>query len=188
MTKAITKNEQQMLASGSSYFLVSILVVYPANTQVAASNAACQLWSTRNMASKFFKQELMKKRLLLTALIVLSTAPLSAETRVRTASITYPKEIRGVWELSHLGPCKSPLEQDTQSAIEIEAGLLHEYEEQIRPVGINKLATFRAAWAVRFRSDADEYQSTDRAIFVLNERDQLTIVNDRRTNVYVRCE
>lgn len=139
------------------------------------------------MTSKFLRQNFMNKQLLLTALIALSTA-LFAEARVKTAPTTYPKEIRGVWELSHRGPCKSPLERDTQSAIEIEAGLLHEYEEQIRPVAINKLATLRAAWAVRFRSDADEYQSTDRAIFVLNERDQLTIANDRRTNVYVRCE
>ena len=140
------------------------------------------------MMSTLFKQTFMRKQLLLAALFFLSTAPASAEARVKAAPTRYPKEIRGVWELSHLGPCKLPLEQDTQSAIEIEAGLLHEYEEQIRPVAINKLATLRAAWAVRSRSDADEYQSTDRAIFVLNERDQLTITDDRRTNVYVRCE
>jgi len=70
------------------------------------------------MTSKFLKQNFMNKQLLLTALIVLSTAPVSAEARVKTAPTTYPKEIRGVWELSHRGPCKSPLEQDTQSAIE----------------------------------------------------------------------
>lgn len=109
----------------------------------------------------------------------------AGEGRARSV---YPAVLHGVWEAG-VPVCKLPGNPDSDVRMEIQAKKLVDYEEWNEPVRVVQISTNPRAWKIvsKLHLDDDVIQVED--IFVLSAEDsgRLTVVNNRTSMSYLRC-
>lgn len=98
----------------------------------------------------------------------------------------FPRELQGVWD-AHPWPCSAAGPSDSDMRFTIEGSKRRNYEDDDTLVSVEELAAVPRTWRVRSLSSLDTRQSlVDTRIYIL-AGDRLTVADDGRTEVYVRC-
>ncbi|RYF48251.1 MAG: hypothetical protein EOO38_10520 [Cytophagaceae bacterium] len=119
-----------------------------------------------------------RKALVLSSLLLLL---ITGEVR---ASVEFPSQLRGFWDL---GPaqCRLPVNSDADSPIEITARAIHAYEHTENPLSVKRVSSKVQAWVISTDSDvAPGLVVYD--LYVL-KGDHLTITDGETTRSYKRC-
>lgn len=115
----------------------------------------------------------------------LSPAGSAIASDERHQAATYPKELRGMWDL---GPqaCKLPVNPDSDSPLRIESGRIVGYEHVDTPLHIRAVSTKPLAWTVTTTADiAPSIKTSD--VYIL-KGDHLTISDGETTRQCRRCK
>lgn len=100
---------------------------------------------------------------------------------------SFPSELQGVWDV-HPWPCSADEPSDSDMRFLIEGSKRRNYEDDDTLVSMEEIAAAPRAWRVLSTSSLDpERTHVDARIYVL-AGDRLTVADEGRTEVYVRCK
>lgn len=98
----------------------------------------------------------------------------------------FPSELHGVWD-AYPWPCTAAGPSDSDMRFTIEGNKRRNYEDDDTVVSIEELATAPRTWRMVSSSSLDPARSfIDTRIYILTGN-RLTVADDGRTEVYVRC-
>lgn len=100
------------------------------------------------------------------------------------ASVEFPKALQGVWDLGP-EPCRSPVNPDADSPIEIKARVLQAYEHTEKPIYVRRASSKIKAWVIS--TDADIAPGIVVYDLYVLSGDHLTITDGETTRQYLRC-
>lgn len=99
----------------------------------------------------------------------------------------FPPQLFGIWDLGPR-PCRLPVNEDSDSPIRIEAGMLHGYEHFDMPVRIEQISDAPTAWRIVSTETYLGSQVTEQVrIFVLAD-DSLVVTDGTQARQYRKCE
>lgn len=122
-----------------------------------------------------------KLRFVLPSLLLCSCASVSAG-----GPVSMPKELQGVWQPGP-HPCVFPGNLDSDSRIEIKAHVIRGYEDSRVPLEVKRVSESPAAWRIDYLLEIGDYADPYSAIFALSGENAMTIVDESRPEIYVRC-
>jgi hypothetical protein len=101
---------------------------------------------------------------------------------------TYPKDILGAWTPDGT-PCGKPINYDSETLLLIEESIIGQYENTNRPIEVRRLSSRPKVWKVVSQASpgSGEYSGRYTEIFVLSGI-KLTIVSEKESSIFVRCE
>lgn len=133
-------------------------------------------------------EDALRTSIVVAALIVAFLAlPVRAASNADPVEPAFPSELQGVWDV-HPWPCSASEPSDSDMRFLIEDGKRRNYEDDDTLASIEQIADAPRAWRVVSTSSLDpERANLEARIYVL-AGGRLTVADDQRTEVYVRCE
>lgn len=113
-----------------------------------------------------------------------SAASILASTTGNDTS-RFPQQIHGTWDLGP-GPCKLPVNPDSDSVIRIKGDLIQGYEDTETPRRVSRISDDPMAWRVEGTESYGGEEVDYTSIFVVND-DSLVMTSGTHAVHYVRC-
>ena len=122
-----------------------------------------------------------KMRFVLPSLLLFSCASVSSG-----GPVSMPMELQGVWQPGP-EPCVLPGNLDSDSRIEIKTYVIQGYEHSSVPLKVTRVSASPAAWRIEYLETYGGYNDRYAAIFALSGDRAMTVVDESRPEIYVRC-
>ncbi len=132
-------------------------------------------------------EDALKTSIVAALIVVFLALPVRAVSSADPVEPAFPPELQGVWDV-HPWPCSASEPSDGDMRFLIEGGMRRNYEDDDALASIEPIADAPRAWRVVSTSSLDPERARLEARIYVLAGDRLTVADDQRTEVYVRCD
>lgn len=131
-------------------------------------------------------EDALKTAAAVVLLVLNALLPSQISAADEVVGTTFPSELEGVWD-AHPWPCDAAAQSDSDTRLLIEGGRRRNYEDDDILLSVDRIATQPDAWRILSVSSLDPGSSRKEARIYVLAGDRLTVADEGRTEVYIRC-